>query len=566
MIKLKSKSIFIFIAIILTLFFFVRYYSFFVIFSNCPNFDEACVSQTAYYAIDYGTDGVIFACGLLDDKSSKASCYESALRRISERGKEENKARKICQAIPEDVKDKYYEQYQIKSLCEPVILLTSEIDEKVVGIGKKFDFQITVKNEGKIFRTDNMFLDLPCPWITSEEPLMKDISGISPGEEKKIVWTIELTDEAWETFWINAVVKYGENLELIGPEKGIVIHTKRKIIVDRKAEEITDIDFPLSKEEASSIIKKFCEPKGYKYESGFASNGDEKKVATKWKFPTSEPKFTYYALVDKKTGATNCAAGIKEEWKTYKDENISFDYPPNSVLYRNPNGQIDIIKENEIIPILSFSGFTSDSVSLKEWIIETNNKLGNKILSMDPVWEYGINTGDAQEEDHLYYAIQTPSREYGGGLVFKFKDDYDKRTYHFWSENQDEEASMLYLKILSSIKLNYKFNIANWKTYKNEKYGYEIKYPSGWEFYEEKEVDRHIVNLCKHPSVHGDTYCPLSIYEIFYENEHTLRMFKKDFTIFKRDSLILAILIERFANTKNYSICQQIIPTFRFLE
>ncbi len=67
---------------------------------------------------------------MLNDKSFKASCYKNALERIAKKGKEENKARKICEAIPKDVKDEYYEQYLIKPLCEPVISLISEINEK----------------------------------------------------------------------------------------------------------------------------------------------------------------------------------------------------------------------------------------------------------------------------------------------------------------------------------------------------------------------------------------------------------------------------------------------------
>lgn len=314
MIKFKSNSILILIGIGIFLFFFVRYYSFFIILSNCPHLNESCVSEISYYAIDYGIDGVIFGCSLLNDKFFKAICYKNALERIAKKGKEENKARKICEAIPKDVKDKYYEYLIIKPLCEPVISLISEISEKTVEIGENFTIQIRVKNEGKIFKTHNMVLELSSTWIISEEPLIKDISKIPPGKEKKISWTVKLKKDAPKTFWIDAVVKYGKNLKLKGPERGILIHTKRKIIVDGKTEEIIDIDFPLNEKEAEAIVKKFCEPKGYKYDyKSLYFNWDEIKKSTQWKFPTSEPNFSYYALVDAKTGITNCAVGIKKE-------------------------------------------------------------------------------------------------------------------------------------------------------------------------------------------------------------------------------------------------------------
>ncbi len=326
--------------------------------------------------------------------------------------------------------------------------------KKTVEIGETFTIQIRVKNEGKIFKTHNMVLELTPSWITSEEPLIKDISEIPPGKEKKISWTVKLKKDAPKTFWIDAVVKYGKNLELKGPEKGILIHTKRKIIVDGKTEEIIDIDFPLDEKEAEAIVKKFCEPKGYKYDyNSLYSNWDEIKKSTQWKFPTSEPNFSYYALVDAKTGTTNCAVGIKKEWKIYEDENISFYYPPTCILHSNPNGEINITKQNESIPILSFSKITPSPFSLKEWIVKINNKLGNKIISMDPVWEYGINAGDVQKKNHLYYVARTPHGRYIEGLVFKLKKSGNEWTYHFWRESQNKESSTLYLKTLSTIKI-----------------------------------------------------------------------------------------------------------------
>jgi len=574
MFEINKKIIFIVVAVAATLFLFVRYYSFFTILSYCPKLDKNCISQAVYYAIDYGEDGIILACNLLSDRSYKAECYKRALERISEVGKKINRAQKICKAIPEDVKTKYYEQYLIKPFCEPIIVLTGKTEKEIVKAGEPFKIQVIVKNEGKIFKTESMFLEIRslAGIITSEESLDKEIGEVLPGREKEVNWIIK--HNSYENFAISVIPLHinrsGMKSVMTDVNEALIfVSIEFKIIVDGNPAEITETDFPitgmslpLQMEEAKSIVEKFCEPKGYKYDyDSFLWEWDEQKKPTQWKFPTSEPKFSYYASVDVKSGTTNCIVGIKEEWKTYESENIGFDYSPN-LKYQSGEGEIDFIEKGGIIPTLSFLSFSPSQTSLEDWLLRSSSESGNKII-----WKEVRNDIAGDARDGILYEELT-NRGKRIGYIFNHSDDYNDLTYSFWNDNPEERN--LFFEILSTIKLKFAFNISKWEIYKNEKYGFEIKYPLDWKYIEGKQMDPKkngdfIVAFAEEVPV--EEYPLVITQELFSEKGAKGLMFKIGERFI---DIVDEVIVDEVAEFRDFprrrAIIQKMLSTFRFLQ
>ena len=101
----------------------------------------------------------------------------------------------------------------------------------------------------------------------------------------------------------------------------------------------------------------------------------------------------------------------------------------------------------------------------------------------------------------------------------------------------------------------------NWKTYINEKFKFSLKYPPDWKYTEGKQTipekdQYHVVAFGK--TVPAQDY-PFIIIQRLSEKDVVGEMLKEN-------SLILDIQTWGPGNPEEYSICQQMLSTFRFLE
>ena len=76
-----------------------------------------------------------------------------------------------------------------------------------------------------------------------------------------------------------------------------------KISVDENLEAIVDIQLPIEKTEAETIVKEFCESKNPSYAYKYNMI---KEIDNKWRVPIINVNCLCYALVNKENGETNC--------------------------------------------------------------------------------------------------------------------------------------------------------------------------------------------------------------------------------------------------------------------
>lgn len=110
------------------------------------------------------------------------------------------------------------------------------------------------------------------------------------------------------------------------------------------------------------------------------------------------------------------------------------------------------------------------------------------------------------------------------------------------------------------IRKKIKDETAKWKTYRNEEYGFEIKYPKGWKYTEGSQIKpdargHYIVAFGK--IVPAQDY-PFVIKKIASTEEAIG-------TIYQKNSLIIDIWAWGPANPEEYAISQKMLSTFRFL-
>ena len=141
-------------------------------------------------------------------------------------------------------------------------------------------------------------------------------------------------------------------------------------------------------------------------------------------------------------------------WKTYRNEEISFKYPPN-FEYIGGEGQIDFYQKGTTTATLSFFSFSPAQIPLEEWLIKATSESGHKIISKE-VRSFG------EVENGILYIKEWPSGREQMGYVFNYGD----KCYSFW--NEDSTTQDLFLQMLSTFRFIEVDETADWKTYKNE--------------------------------------------------------------------------------------------------
>jgi len=317
------------------------------------------------------------------------------------------------------------------------------------------------------------------------------------------------------------------------PSKSIT-QSELKISVDGKLETITDIYLPIDKIEAEKIVKKFCEPKNPNYDYGY--NGI-KKVNNEWRIPIYNLNCPCYAVVNIESGETNCMKEIPFETQEVTIATDKTEYKQGEIvkiyIKNNLNNPIEYYLGDIMCSLQVFSNGNWKYLKYCE------RKEKSKLKANDQfnyTWKAFVNPGKYRIA--LYYKeakiLNTKINTKEWGEVFCedipnelkellingkwIKNDVEPckmcmacgcscTTENLWSINGVliDETEISCVGFIYKVKyknnificssnrfLSYPPNIiysneftikektelpSEWKTYKNEEYGFEIKYP-----------------------------------------------------------------------------------------
>lgn len=179
-------------------------------------------------------------------------------------------------------------------------------------------------------------------------------------------------------------------------------------------------------------------------------------------------------------------------WKTYRNEELGFEfeYPTsifefdisnNTIFHELDNFQLRSAKDGSIVGSARDISFTfRDDVSRCSEFKKTFEEFGSggEAFQVGNIVGTKYRTG-AEGEGVVYHCVEDEK----GNAIFLIERGYLDNSYSsFLGEQPDfilsEKQDQLSKQILSTFKFIEIDEIANWKTYRNEELGYEIKYPS----------------------------------------------------------------------------------------
>ncbi len=208
------------------------------------------------------------------------------------------------------------------------------------------------------------------------------------------------------------------------------------------------------------------------------------------------------------------------DWKVYRNEKYGFEikYPNNWIIEKNSEESINFWTEDRY-KLNSEMMFSKGASHLSH---NLGIEVANEKWSKEKIDENLKNNEIQKEEIYLnnIKIIKFLKKSDEGDL---YLNCIQKNNIYIIIYKNDSTSEKEFNQILSTFKFIEKDETANWQTYRNEEYGFELKYPGDWDnpLWQENEYRKGIIFGCPVFDFEGNKYCPLflNISEVITKNE-----------------------------------------------
>jgi hypothetical protein len=185
--------------------------------------------------------------------------------------------------------------------------------------------------------------------------------------------------------------------------------------------------------------------------------------------------------VDPKCG--NILSGFKltgltsAEWKTYKNEEYGFEMkiPSEWIVEETPYTVMFSTPENKKLAEENKKNCETGKNECNPEFNSPHMFFSNKDYSKTDIiqQEFNINVNGT-----VWYKYAIPSL----GDPWYYKIEHNNKIYNFIIKKEQFEP--IFFQILSTLRFTEKADTSTWKTYRNEEYGFEFKYPLDFTIFE----------------------------------------------------------------------------------
>lgn len=173
------------------------------------------------------------------------------------------------------------------------------------------------------------------------------------------------------------------------------------------------------------------------------------------------------------------------DWKTYRNEKYGFEVKyPNNWFNQVCNGDF-ISFDPSAAASKNICSCSGDEPCYPGIIFIAIHDEEQEFLSLDELTENFLKTEFKQEsltvgDDKMvkFFKEDRPGQIY----VLIHKKDYSVEIVY--QEFESPRYEKIFNQILSTFKFIEPTDTSDWKTYRNEEYGFEVKYPRDWEIFE----------------------------------------------------------------------------------